>query len=242
MPAIRTLRRAAATTGVAAMIAVGIAAAPAGAAGSASDSKIAKAGTIVQTDLPSGWTGSPSDDSGDKAARKAAAGYPECKDYLLLGKSTKAQPNADSKDWALGNEAISNKVAVYQTTKAASKAMVLASSPDMSSCLTSTFQSVLGDELAKSSQSANVASYKAVINTVSGLPSVGDDVVGYSGGVQINMKDGSSEQILTGTAIVRVGRALILYTFSAPPTATDYATALDNAIAQTVARTAKAQK
>lgn len=237
-PVSRRLRRVVAVTATATLATV----ATALPAGAASDSQIAKAGTVVQTDVGRDWTGAPQDESGNKLARKAAADYPQCKDYLLLDKSNQAQPKAASKDWTLDDQSISNKVFVYKSIPAASKAMTLAKGSTMGDCLTSTFQSVLGQQLKTSPQSANVTSFNAVIKAVADLPSMGDDVVGYSGGVQVNYKDGSVVQLLTGTAIVRVGRVLLAYTFSAPPTATDFATALDTSLANTVARTAKAQK
>lgn len=239
------LRRLTATAVVAATLAAALtggAVVAAGPAAAASDAVIAKAGTIVQSDLGPEWSGGKQDESGNKLALKAAADYPECKDYLLLSRFNKAQPNAASKDWTLDAQSISNKAYVYKNVAAASKAMTLATSSGMADCLTNTFQSVLGDQLAGSSDAANVAKFNVVINEVPNLPTTGDDIVGYSGGVQITYKDGSVEQLITGTAIVRVGRALLAYTFSAPPTATDYTTALDAAIANTVTRTAKAQK
>ena len=77
---------------------------------------------------------------------------------------------------------------------------------------------------------------------MTGLPATGDDIAGYAGGVEITYKDGTVEQLLTGTALVRVGRVLLTYSFSAPPSATDYTSALDSAIENTVSRTEKAQK
>ena len=238
----RPLRRAVAVTGAAALAAtltVGTAAAPAGAA---SDSAIAKAGVIVQSDLGSQWSGAPADESGNKLALKAAAEYPECKDYILLNKLNRKQPNADSKDWTLDDQSISDKSFVYSSESAAKKAMTLAKSPDMADCLTSSFQSLLGDQLAKSPEASKVARFNVLIDEVTGLPATGDDIAGYAGGVEITYKDGTVEQLLTGTALVRVGRVLLTYSFSAPPSATDYTSALDSAIENTVSRTEKAQK
>jgi len=221
---------------LAAFLTIALAAGPAAAA--KSDTQIAKAGVLVASDLPNTWTSSPPDNSGSKQVEKIAAKVPSCKEYLAFSKANKGNTNAESRDFSLGDDDLSNKAFVYKSNAAAQKAMQAIGASDVADCLTQVFQKVLDRQIASSPKSAKtVKSATASIAPVSDLTGVGDDAVGYAGGLDIQLTDGTDQQLLVGVLAVRTGRALTTFSFSAPPTDSGFSTVLDSAITASTTRT-----
>lgn len=220
----------------AAFLTITLVAGPATAA--TSDAQIAKAGVIVASDLPTTWTSSPPDNSGNKQVEKIAAKVPSCKQYLAFSKANKGTTNAESRDFSLGDDDLSNKAFVYKSNAAASKAMKAIGATNVADCLTTVFQKVLDAQIASDPASARtVKSATASIEPVTALTGVGDDAVGYAGGLDIQLTDGTAQQLLLGVLAVRNGRALTTFSFSAPPTDSAFTTVLDNAINASLTRT-----
>ena len=210
---------------------------PAGAS-SSSDKKAAKAGVIVAADVPSSWQSSPADSSSDKEIEKAAKKISDCKEYLAVRKTLDKAPKAKSRDYATGDESLSNEVWVFSSASKATKAFDGMSATSNEDCLTVLFQDQF-EALAARDPSVDTVDVRIV--QTSDLPSVGDDIVGYAGGAEVTLTDGSVQRLPVSNAIVRVGRSILSYTFSGGPTPSgSYSTAflnvVDEALDTTVSR------
>jgi hypothetical protein len=218
-------------------VAVALAAAPASAAPS-SDTKTAKAGVIVTGDVPSSWQSTPADDSSDKELERAARKIPDCKGYLAVRKTLDQAANAKSRDFAAGDESLSNEVWVFPSTTKAKKAFAAMSDRSIEDCLTTLFQ----DQFERlTSSDPTVRELRVVIAQTTDLPAVGDDIVGYGGGAEMGLANGTFQRLPVSNAVVRVGRSIISYTFSGGPTATgaytqSFLDGIDRALEATVSR------
>jgi hypothetical protein len=216
---------------------VALAAAPAGAA---TDKQTARKGVIVASDLPSTWTSTP-DESNDAELDKVAAGIPDCEDYLAVRKITKRTPNVDSRDFSLGDQDLSNEVWVFGSTFSAKRVLTDMGAPTIDDCFTAVFRKAVEADIAADPRSAaQVRSVRVQVTQSSDVPDVGNDVVGYEGGVEVTLVNGTVQTLLVGNLLVRVGRAILSYSLSAPTTSSGYRTAFDSALAATVARMKKA--
>lgn len=213
--------------------AVALAAAPAGAASASSDAKVAKAGTIVVSDLGTGFTSSPADVTADKTLEKLAKKVKGCEDYIAVRKSMDTAIDAQSPDFESSAEQISNHVYVFENESAAKKVIKQAESTSMADCFTALFTKVVGLQVKGDTQ---VAGYRALIEDVPGLADVtGDEAVGYSGGIEVKGTDGSVDQLVVSTLLVRVGPTVITYSYSTLPNRNTNAfdTALNNSVLRT---------
>lgn len=219
---------------IAAMVLV---ATPAGAA-SPPDKKLAAQGAIVADDLPASWQSTPADDSSDKKLEKSAKKIAACKDYLAVRKTLDQAPSAKSRDFATGGESLSNEVWVFTSASKAKKAFAQMSDDSVEDCLTTLFQDQFESLIAGD---ATVDGVQARIVQTTELPNVGDDIVGYVGGAEVTLADGTVQRLPLSNAVVRVGRSILSYTFSGGPTATGaytqpFLSGVDSALGATVNR------
>jgi len=234
----RTLHRVVAVAGataIAATLTIGAAIAPAGAA--SKDAQLAEEGVIVASDVPATWDSTPPDDSGDKALDKIAKSISGCKAYLAAKKTNDKAPNAESRDFTSGDEDLSNKVWVFPTEKAAKKAFAGMADETNADCIQDVFEEALDQQLGSD---PSIADVRVAIVQTDDLPSLGDDIIGYTGGAEFTATDGSTERLLLVNVIIRVGRSLISYSISGPPAASGFSTsfnaAIDSAIGATITR------
>jgi hypothetical protein len=215
------------------------------AAGTTDAAAIAEAGTLVGTDLASGLRIMPSgdDEADDRQNQKLAAKTKGCKQYLALSKAFDKTTDSKSDDFTNGFLELGNHAYVFANERAATQAFKLATVPSTAACLTALFEKGFAKGVAADPQiKAQVEDYRVKIEDVPSVAdTVGDESVGYSGGFEVNLTDGSNQQLLVSTFLTRVGPAILTYTFQVDngylegnPTATDY---LDQAIEATVTRT-----
>lgn len=211
-------------------------------AGTTSDKAIAEAGIIADTDIPAaGWTKATNTDD-TSAARKLAQKTKGCQDYVAFTKTFASTTNAVSPDYSTASEELSNRAYVYKTDAAATKAFARASAPRVAKCL----QTMLTKQFAASLESnpeldAQVDTYQAVLKVVPEVAdAVGDESVGYGGGIAVRGTDGSVDQLQVTTLVARVGRAILTYTYQFGGS-TGSAAVFDTAITNTIARAEAAQ-
>ena len=193
-----------------------------------------------------GWQKGPNQDT-TAQARKLASKTKGCKSYLAFSKSFDSTTEADSPEYDSGFQNLSNHAYVYKTDAAAKKAFSHASATGVDTCLATLLSKQFGTQLKQNQQlAAQVDDYKVGIAVVPEVANqVGDQAVGYSGGIEVTGTDGSIDRILLTTLVTRVGRAILTYTYqvdadyaASNPTATQ---TLDSVIAATVARAEAAQ-
>ena len=169
----------------------------AGAASKANDLKIARAGVLVTSDFPAGWTGSRNPASSDAAAIKAAKKIPSCSDFVKLRTATAPLPQARSLAFGDGaGTSASNVVHAFTATAKATSAMKLWSSTKMPACLEKFTQQAAGTD-------ATVTVDTADVTTLS------PDAVGYS--AKVSDSNGVIQEVLLSIA-VPVGRFISVYT------------------------------
>jgi hypothetical protein len=169
----------------------------AGAASKANDLKTARAGVLVASDLPSGWTGTRNPASSDAAAIKAAKKIPSCSDYVKLRTSTAPLPQARSLAFADGaGTTASNVVDAFAGTAKATTAMKLWSSTKMPACLEKFTQQAVGNAATVTVDTADVTA-------------LSPDAVGYS--AKVSDSNGVVQEVLLSIA-VPVGRFISVYT------------------------------
>lgn len=233
----RTFRRLVVPLAVAALGTVTLTAAPAGAASSAA--QVAQAGTIVASDLGAGWTAGPSDSSGDKVIKKLAAKTKGCEDYAAVRASLDTATDAASPEFETAVQQISNHSYVYKTEAAAAKALKRASAGTVADCFTDLFTKVFAQQInANPATAKQVKNYRVKIAEVPDLTdALGDQSVGYAGGAEINGTDGTTTRLILSTLVVRVGPAVITYSYSFDADKSQPSSAFDAAVANTIART-----
>jgi hypothetical protein len=219
---------------VAAFLTIAVVAGPAAAA---SDAQIAKAGMIVASDVPSTWQSSPPDSSDDKELEELAAKIPGCKKYLAARKSNDRAARAESRDFSTGVEDLSNTVWVFASEKSAKKSFAAMTDSTIDDCLTELFKQALDEQ---TSSEPTVRGVRVAIVQTDDLPAIGDDVIGYTGGAEFSMSNGTTQRLLLGNFTTRVGRSIITYALSGPAGpngfSTSYNAAIDAAIGSTVER------
>jgi hypothetical protein len=214
--------------------AAGPAGAGAGPAAALSDSEIAEAGTITDTDLTGGWFSAPNDDSSTKARLKLAKKTKGCTDYVAFTKSFATTTDAESPEYETTSQQLSNHSYVYKTGAAAKKAYSSASAKGMAKCLQALFTKQFEAQLkADPAFGAQVETYRVGITDIPEATNAkGDQSVGYGGGIEVKSPDGSTDQVLVSTFVVRVGRAILTYSYTFAPQTDPAAldTALDNSL------------
>lgn len=209
----------------------------AGPAAAATDKEIAQAGTITSTDLTGTWSSAPNDSSAAAANRKLARKTKGCKNYVAFAKTFAASTDAVSPDYSLSSQELSNHSYVYKTDAAAKKAYARAAASGVADCLQSLFTKQFAAQIKSDPQvAAEVDSFDVVIQDVPAFADVvGDQSVGYEGGIAVTSPDGTTGQLLVVSVVTRVGRVVLTYTYSFGPEV-DPST-FDTALLNTVGRT-----
>lgn len=233
---MHTKRRTWVVLGLAVVLALSLAA-PAGAA---SDKRIAGEGVIQDGDVPSSWTSEPSDDSDDKEVAKAARKVPDCRMYLKARATLDRVRHAESDDFNLGEESLSNEVWVFPSVGKARSTFASMSESSVADCFAKVFDTLFKRRFRSDPDIRNLRT--AIDQVPRGqLGSIGDDVTGYAGGVEVQLSDGSAVRLLLSNVVIRIGRSITSYSFSSAPSATgDYTSeflgGVDGAVAATVGR------
>jgi len=183
---------------VASVAALGIVAgAPVASASKADDVKTARAGVLIASDFPTGWSGTRANSPSDAAVIKQASSIKDCKSYVALRKLTQNLPKAHSLDFSDGTTStMSNVVNAFASTGKVSAAMKLFSSSTIASCLEQYTQKAVGNK-------------GTVTLTPANITGLGADTVGYTA----DIADASGtvvDQLLTFA--VPVGRYISAYT------------------------------
>jgi hypothetical protein len=215
---------------------LGAIAAPATAA--SSDQSLAKAGVLVGSDFPAGWTQSTRGQTSDKTLDAAAAKVAACKPFLAFSRANKQHPRAKSPNFDLQQANVTNTVSVFPSSAKATAAMHTFADRRMADCLDALFRSVFKQQLKKNSKLAKqLVSVDTSIAPVSDVR-IGDQAVAYQGTVHVAFKDGTSQSVGLGLVSVRVGKAVAGYSWTSD---TDISAALQPAIVQSVTRLHDAQ-
>jgi hypothetical protein len=211
-------------------------------AGTTTDQQIAEAGAIADTDITtSGWFKGTQDDTRAET-RTVAKKTKGCKDYVAVSKSFDTTTEAASPEYSASSQELSNYSYVYTAEAAAKKAFARASAAGVADCLSALFTKQFEAQLKENPQlKQQVDDYRAAIADVPAVEdAVGDEAVGYGGGIEITGTDGSVQRVQVSTLMVRVGRAILTYTYQFAPNSGNN-TLLDQVISNTVARSQAAQ-
>jgi hypothetical protein len=182
-------------------------------ASKASDTQIAEAGVLVQSDFPAGWTATPRDTSTDAATEKIAKKIPACSDYLALRTATKGEAKAKSEEFSLLNSQVDNTVTVFPTNAGAIAAMKVFARPSVVKCINTLFTKVFTASLESNATTRNqIESIKVKVTPASVEP-IADGTTAYEGTVTITTKDGTTQTIGVGNAAVRTGRAIDAFSY-----------------------------
>lgn len=202
-----------------------------------SDQQLAKAGVLVRSDFPGGWSQAKRDDSSDASVQQAATKIPGCAQFVKFSKTNKQNPRAESPEFTLGQSSVDNTANVFPSVKAATTAMTTFGSSALPACLDKLFTSVFNAQFAADPKTAEqITGLGVKINRLRGIK-IGDKAIAYEGVVDVNLTDGSTETIGLGYIAIQVGRAVSGFTYSSD---SDISAALQPAIVSSVARLKKA--
>jgi hypothetical protein len=202
--------RAASVAVVLAALLLGVSAAPAAAARSGDDLQLAKAGTLVLGDLPTGFATKPDTGSSNADNIRLAKGISGCAPYIALQKLLLDLPSARSASFEDATRKVENEVDVFKTDRAATAALALYAKPSLVGCLEKVFEKSIRQDPSESGTVDDVA----VTLERQDIAGLGDDSVVYEGTVVITGTDGSSVRLGIGNAAVRVGRTVDAVSFS----------------------------
>jgi hypothetical protein len=202
------------------------------------DKQRARAGVLVQSDFPAGWTKHARAKTSDKERDAAAAKVPSCKPFLAFSKANRKNPRVQSPDFEQGNSNVNNTVSIYPSDKKAEVAMQTFGDARMPDCLQQLFTAVYEQQLRQDEQTGPQVT--SVTTTISPVPNVriGDEAVAYQGTVDVGLKDGSTQTIGLGFAAARVDDAIAGYSWSSD---TNISATLQPAIVTSVKRLQDAQ-
>jgi hypothetical protein len=212
--------------------------APPGAGAASSDQQLARAGVLVASDFPTGWTQHARAKTPDAALDAAAARIPSCKPFLVFSKVNRKNPRAKSPNFDRGQSNVTNTVSVFASTAKAEAAMGTFSDPRMPDCLQELFESVYEQQLKHDAKTG--AQVTSVTTAIAAVPEVhiGDQAVAYQGTVDVGLKNGTTETVGLGFAAARVGQAVSGFAWSSD---TDISATLQPAIVASVKRLQDAQ-
>ncbi len=190
--------------------------APAASAASSNDAKIAQAGVLVSSDLPTTWSQHKRDTSSDKATAAAAAKIPSCKAYRSFRQSLDSvkRSRAESPDFELGQSSFNNTVNVFANEKSASRALAMFGSSSIATCTDKLFTVLFQKQVASDKKTAAQVQGIEVDVQPYDITNYGDDTVAYEGSATVTFKDGTTLQIGLGNTAVRVGRAVSDYSYT----------------------------
>lgn len=197
----------------------------------------AKTGVLVLSDFPAGWTQHKQDKVSDAKVTELASKIAQCKPFVAFSKANRGNPRAESPDFEQGQASVSNRVTVYPSTAKAAAAMGTFSDGRLPACFEKLYTAETKAELAKTKSGKQVASVSAKIAPVTGVR-IGDQAVVYQGVVDVGLKNGTSQTIGVGYLSVRVGDAVMYYSYLSN---SDISAALQPAIVKSVKRLQDAQ-
>jgi hypothetical protein len=208
------------------------------AAATGSDQQIARAGVLVQSDFPTGWTTSARAKTPDAELDAAAARVGSCKPFLAFSRANKKNPRAESPNFDHEQSNVTNTVSVYPSETTAKASIHTFSDSRMPKCLQKLFNAEYGKQLRKDERTASQV--KTVTTSIAQVPDVriGDEAVAYQGTVDVGFKDGSTQTIGIGFAATRVGDAVAGYSWTSD---SDISATLQPAIVTSVSRLQDAQ-
>lgn len=197
------------------------------------DKEIARAGVLVLSDFPESWTQSKRSKSSDAVLDAAAAKIKACAPFRAFSTANKRNPHATAPNFDHEKSNVTNAVSVYPTTTKAIAAMRTFADTRLPKCLERLFSGVFDAQLAKNKKLAKqIRSVATNIAPVDGVR-IGDQAVVYQGTVDVALKNGTTQRIGLGVLTVRVGDALLGYSYTAD---TDISAALQPAIVASVDR------
>jgi hypothetical protein len=180
------------------------------------DHQIAASGVLVVSDFPDGWT-EVGDDGGGNGFAKAARRLPACGAYLELRESTRGSPRAESAPFALGGSQVSNSVTVFTTKARAGAALNVFRRSSMASCFGGVFEKAFEAAYATGDDGQPTVESVDVDLRQSDVGDVGDGVAVYEGTARVTFSDDTEGTTGVGAAIVRVGRALDVFSYVIEP-------------------------
>ena len=202
------------------------------------DHEVARAGVLLLSDFPAGWTERTRGQTTQTDLDTAAASVRACKPFVAFSKANEKYPRARSHDFEEGNSDVTSAVSVYPSAVKASGSLQLFADRRVPTCFDRLFTTVFRAQLAKQRKVANqVTSIRTDVQPVTGVR-IGDEAVVYQGRVDVALKGGTSETIGLGFVAVRVDDALARYSYTAD---TDISSALQPAIVASVSRLQHAQ-
>jgi hypothetical protein len=202
----------------------------AGAASQNADAAMARAGVFVASDFPASFHTQPGSNSSTSDTVRLAKGVDGCGPYVTLLKASIPLPQARSSRFGDAARSVSNEVDVYASERAASAALTLYAKSSVVGCIENLVEKqILQDPKTRASLDDVVAKIDR-----QDIARLGDDSVVYEGSVVLTATDGSTSQIGVGSAVVRVGRAVDVVTYTT--SGTDLTDLLTPAIDASVAR------
>lgn len=172
--------------------------------GQSSDAQIAKQGSLVASDFPSGWTQTKASSSSDRATETVASKIPDCKQYIVFEKALKNLPRAQSPDFDFQNSSISNTADVFKNAKSATAAMHIFGSAKTESCINKLFSKLV------TTKDVKVAGQIKPVQL-----SVGDQSIGYSGPITVTPQGGPAQTFGVSVFAIRTGRGVNAYNYLA---------------------------
>ena len=179
---------------------------PRRAASRSSDQQTAKAGVLVRSDFPSGWSQAKRDDSSDASVATGRREDPRVHAVReVLARPTSRTRAPKSPEFTLGQSSVDNTANVFPSVKAATAAMTTFGSSALPACLDKLFTSVFNAQFAADPKTAEqITGLGVKINRLRGIK-IGDKAVAYEGVVDVNLTDGSTETIGLGYIAIQVG-------------------------------------
>jgi len=205
---------------------------------SVSDEELARAGVLVVSDFPAGWTASARATTSDAVLDAAAAKVASCRPFVAFSRANKKNPRAKSPNIELQHSNVTNAVSVYPSAARAAAAMRTFADPRLPDCLERLFRAVFARQLKSNEQVADQV--ESITTSIAPVPDVrvGDEAVGYQGTVDVGLRDGTTQTIGLGVVSARVGSAVTGFSWTAD---SDIAPALQPAIVKSVSRLQDAQ-
>jgi len=212
--------------------------APGAAAATTTDKQVARAGVLVQSDFPTGWTTKARAKTPDSVLDAAAAKIASCKPFIAFSKANKNNPRAKSPNFDHEQANVTNTVSVYASDTKAEASIRTFSDARMPECLQKLFNAVYEKQLEQDKKTAaQVTSVTTAIAPVADVR-IGNEAVAYQGTVDIGLKDGTTQTVGIGFAATRVGKAVAGYSWTSD---TDISATLQPAIVTSVKRLQDAQ-
>ena len=201
------------------------------------DQAIADAGIIEAGDMPATWSSSPQDRSSVKKNLAVAKRTKGCTQYVKFAVANEATTKAESDDYELDGQQLSNLSYVHKSEAVATKLMESLQDPSVVGCLQAVLEKGIKTEILKDKDARRQIDDVTLELGETTLDEIADDQVAYEGTLTITLKDGSEQEIDVALVALRAYRVILTYSISAPPDATDipdvFATALTNTLVRT---------